>query len=85
MRDRRDLPVRAAALSRVIATLVEQSQTGISEPALADATALPPSAVRRILRRLAWKSLVRRVARHTWTVRPFVTRGIELRACPIDL
>ena len=85
MRDRRDIPTRAAALSRVIATLVEQSETGLSEPALADATALQPSAVRRILRRLAWKSIVRRVARHTWTVRPFVTRRYELKACPTDL
>ena len=85
MRDRRNFPTRAAALSRVLAALVAQSQTGISEPALVDATALEPSAVRRILRRLAWKSIVRRVARNTWAVRAFVTRAYELKACPTDL
>ena len=85
MGDRRNFRQRAAALSRVIATMAAQSTTGISEPALAEATALAPSAVHRIVRRLAWKALIRRVARNTWTVRPFVTRGYTLETCPTDL
>jgi DNA-binding GntR family transcriptional regulator len=83
--ERRNLRQRAAALSRVITTMVARKDAGISEPALAEATALPNAAVLRILRRLAWRTLVRRVSRNTWAVAAFVTHGYELQACPIDL
>ena len=57
----------------------------ISEHALAEATELPDAAVHRILRRLAWQTLVRRVDRTTWAAAAFVTHGYELNACPNDL
>ena len=83
--DRRNLPQRAAAISRVVTTMAARKNAGISEHALAEATALPDGAVHRILRRLAWQTLVRRVSPDTWTVAAFVTHGYELKACPNDL
>jgi DNA-binding IclR family transcriptional regulator len=83
--ERRNLRQRAAALSRVVTTMVTRKPAGISERALAEATALPNPAVLRILRRLAWHMLVRRVSRDTWAVAAFVTHGYELKACPNDL
>lgn len=85
MVDRRNLPQRAAALSRVVTTMVARKNLGISEHALAEATALPKAAVLRILRRLARQTMVRRVNRDTWRVAAFVTHGYELNACPNDL
>ena len=83
--ERRNLRQRAAALSRVVTTMVARKPAAISEPALAAATALPNAAVLRILRRLAWRTLVRRVNRNTWAVAAFVTHGYELTPCPNDL
>ena len=83
--ERRNPRQRAAALSRVVTTMVARKPAGISERALAEATALPNPAVLRILRRLAWQTLVRRVSRDTWAVAAFVTQGYELKACPTDL
>lgn len=83
--ERRNLRQRAAALRRVVMTMVARKNAGISEHALADATALPNAAVHRILRRLAWRTLVRRVNRRTWAIAGFVTHGYELNVCPNDL
>jgi DNA-binding GntR family transcriptional regulator len=82
--ERRNLHQRAAALSRVVMTMVARKDDGISEHALAEATALPNTAVHRILRRLAWRTLVRRVNSRTWAIAGFVTHGYELSACPND-
>lgn len=82
--DRRNTRERAAALSRVITTMSARGDAGISEHALAEATALPNGAVHRILSRLAWRALVRPVARDTWAVAAFVTRGDELKVCAND-
>jgi DNA-binding IclR family transcriptional regulator len=85
MVDRRNLSQRAAALSRVLSTMVDRNNAGISEHALAEATSLPDDAVHRILRRLAWRWLVRRVSDNTWAAAAFVTRGDELVPCSNDL
>lgn len=84
MVDRRDLPQRAAAAGRIVTTMVARRNAGISERALAEVTALPEAAVHRILRRLAWQTLVRRVSYDIWAVAAFVTPGYELHACPTD-
>ena len=83
--ERRNLRQRAAALSRVVRTMVARKDAGISEHALAEATALPNAAVLRILRHLAWRTLVRRVSHNTWGVAAFVARGYELTPCGPDL
>jgi DNA-binding GntR family transcriptional regulator len=83
--ERRNRRRRAEALSRVITMMAARKNAEISEHALVDATGLPESAVCRILRRLAWQTLVRRVNRNTWTAAAFVTQGYELNTCPTDL
>ena len=83
--ERRNFRQRAAALSRVVTTMAARKPAAISEHALAEATQLPNPAVLRILRRLAWQTLVRRVSCNTWAVAAFVTHGYELIACPTDL
>ena len=82
--NRRNLQQRAAAVSRVVTTIAARTNAEISEQALAEATLLPDSAVRRILRRLALHTLVRWVGSNRWAVAPFVTRGYQVVACPSD-
>lgn len=83
--ERRNLSQRAAALSRLIITMISRRNEGISELALSDATGLPDGAVRRILRHLAFRSLVRRLNSHRWAVAAFVGLRDELEACADDL